>query len=84
MPANTAQILKALDLEATNSGIWSPSLGWSGEGKTFESMNPATGEPIAKIRGASPGEYEQLMKDAEAAALAWREVPAPQRGEAVR
>jgi len=84
MPANAAQILKALDLEAVNSGIWSASLGWGGEGKTFESMNPATGEPIAEIRGASSREYEQLMKDAEAAALAWREVPAPQRGEAVR
>ncbi|MGH8127529.1 MAG: L-piperidine-6-carboxylate dehydrogenase [Gammaproteobacteria bacterium] len=84
MPANVAQILKALDLEAVNPGAWSPSLGWAGKGKTFHSTNPATGESIAEIRGATVEEYEQLMRDAEANALAWREVPAPQRGEVVR
>ena len=84
MPANVEQILKALDLESVNPGAWSPSLGWAGKGEKFASYNPATGEPIAEIRGASAEEYDQLMKDAEAAALAWREVPAPERGQAVR
>ena len=84
MPANVEQILKALDLESVNPGVWSPSLGWAGKGEKFASYNPATGEVIAEIRGASAEEYDQLMKDAEAAARAWREVPAPERGQAVR
>jgi aldehyde dehydrogenase (NAD+) len=84
MPADVAKILKNLDLEAVNPGVWSPTLGWGGKGKTFASMNPATGKPIAEIRGASADEYDQLMRDAEDAFRAWREVPAPRRGEVVR
>src|SRR5699024_702237 len=42
------------------------------------------GEPIAEIRGASAEEYDQVMRDAEEAFRAWREVPAPERGQAVR
>jgi aldehyde dehydrogenase (NAD+) len=84
MPANIATILKALDLEITNAGVWSPTLGWAGSGETFASINPATGEAIAEIRGASEAEYEQVMRDAEEAFRAWREVPAPERGQAVR
>ncbi len=84
MPANVEQILKALDLESVNPGAWSPTLGWAGKGEKFASYNPATGEVIAEIRGASAEEYDQIMKDAEAASLAWREIPAPERGQAVR
>ncbi len=84
MPADIAKILEALDLEAVNPGVWSPTLGWGSKGETFASINPATGKPIAEIRGASTEEYDQVMRDAEDAFRAWREVPAPQRGEAVR
>ncbi len=84
MPAKVDQIFEALDLEAVNPGIWSPATGWAGKGERFASINPATGEPIAEIRGATIEEYEQLMCDAEAGALTWRNVPAPQRGEVVR
>jgi len=84
MPADISKILKDLDLEDVNAGVWSPSLGWCGSGDTFESINPATGKPIASIRGASEKEYEQLIRDAEESFRAWREVPAPERGHAVR
>lgn len=84
MPADAAKILQSLDLEATNPGVWSPTLGWAGSGETFVSMNPATGEPIAEIRGASRDEYDQLMRDAAETFRTWREVPAPERGQAVR
>ncbi|MDN5865112.1 MAG: aldehyde dehydrogenase family protein [Gammaproteobacteria bacterium] len=84
MSADTAKILEALGLEATNAGVWSPTLGWAGSGETFASMNPATGKPIAEIRGASVEEYDQVMRDAEESFRAWRELPAPERGQAVR
>jgi L-aminoadipate-semialdehyde dehydrogenase len=84
MPADVDGILEALDLEPLNPGVWSSSLGWGGSGTRFASVNPATGKPIAEIRGASTDEYEQVIRDAETAFAAWREIPAPQRGEAVR
>jgi aldehyde dehydrogenase (NAD+) len=84
MSADVANILKSLDLDSTNAGVWSPTLGWAGSGETFSSTNPATGEPIAEIRGATAEEYDQVMRDAEEAFRAWREVPAPERGQAVR
>ena len=48
------------------------------------SINPATGERIATVYGASPADYEKVMEQARTSAEQWRQVPAPQRGEAVR
>ena len=36
------------------------------------------------MRATTAAQYEQLMAAAHQAALAWRCVPAPKRGEAVR
>src|SRR5216117_440919 len=48
------------------------------------SHNPATGEPIARVRMASAGDYEAVMQAAQKAFETWRLVPAPARGEVVR
>jgi acyl-CoA reductase-like NAD-dependent aldehyde dehydrogenase len=45
---------------------------------------PGDGERLAQVRGATAEDYEQVMAAAVAAAAAWRQVPAPKRGEAVR
>jgi L-aminoadipate-semialdehyde dehydrogenase len=50
----------------------------------MESLNPATGEPLAKIQMAGPADYELVMERASEAFLKWRMVPAPRRGEIVR
>lgn len=84
MATDPAPILSSLGLDAENPGVWSPSLGWGGSGDTFQSMDPSTDRPLATIRGASAEEYEQVMTDATAASKAWREIPAPKRGAAVR
>jgi aldehyde dehydrogenase (NAD+) len=78
--------LETLGLEATNAGAWSGSHGWSTDttGPLIESINPATGERLAQVRGATAADYEHVMAAAVAAAAAWRAVPAPKRGEAVR
>lgn len=78
-----AAILAALGLKADNDGVWAPG-GWSGSGAAIESVNPSNGQPIAKIRAASDADYERVIAAAVEAAGAWREVPAPKRGEAVR
>lgn len=84
MAIDVAQVFGALKLESVNPGVWSPTLGWGGKGKIFTSVNPATGKPIAEIRGASPEEYDHVIRDAETNFRSWRSLPAPRRGEAVR
>jgi aldehyde dehydrogenase (NAD+) len=78
--------LESLGLEAINAGVWSGSHGWSTDtsGPSIESTNPATGQRIAQVRGATAADYERVMAAAVTAAAAWRSVPAPKRGEAVR
>jgi len=56
----------------------------SGGGEGIEVTNPATGALLARVRGASAADYERVMAGAVEAARAWRAVPAPRRGEAVR
>jgi len=81
-----AGILKSLGLEKTNAGVWTATGGWhkSRGGELLESINPATGKVIARVVCATESDYEQVIEDAQAAFRAWREVPAPKRGEAVR
>ncbi|HEY2145227.1 MAG TPA: aldehyde dehydrogenase family protein [Steroidobacteraceae bacterium] len=78
--------LNALGLKDINAGAWSGSHGWSVEssGALIDSINPATGQLLAQVRSATPADYEHVMTAALSAAAAWRRVPAPQRGEAVR
>jgi hypothetical protein len=49
------QTLKALGLHDLNSGTWSGSHGWSTQtgGALIDSINPATNERIAQVRGAT-------------------------------
>jgi aldehyde dehydrogenase (NAD+) len=78
--------LESLGLKDTNAGAWSGSHGWSADtsGPSIESINPASGQRLAQVRGATAADYENVMAAAVAAAAAWRRVPAPKRGEAVR
>ena len=84
--ADVKHILSSLGLSQDNAGVWTATGGWrkSTGAKVIESINPATGQPIAKVHCATEADYEQLIKDSEAAFKLWREVPAPKRGEAVR
>jgi aldehyde dehydrogenase (NAD+) len=60
--------------------------GWSSttDGALINVRNPANGTLIAQVRPASATDYEHVMSAAVTAAAAWRDVPAPKRGEAVR
>jgi aldehyde dehydrogenase (NAD+) len=84
--ADIQKILTSLGLTQDNAGTWTATGGWrkGSDGKIIESINPATGQVLAKVHCATEADYEQVMKDAEAAFKIWREVPAPKRGEAVR
>ncbi len=87
MPAlsNTIlEILETLHIEPLNSGACYGDWIASPSGPELESMNPATGEPLAKVKMAGPEDYEYVVARAGEAFLNWRMIPAPKRGDIVR
>ncbi len=86
MSQRADRILVELGLKAENSGACFGPGQWSTttDAGKVDSINPATGEVIASVYGASGTDYERVLGQAVETARAWRQVPAPQRGEAVR
>jgi aldehyde dehydrogenase (NAD+) len=79
-------MLKALGLTDIQSGTYLGNGEWSKttDAGTIESLNPSTNEVIAKVYASNAGDYETIVKRAQAAFEIWRTTPAPRRGEAVR
>ena len=50
----------------------------------LESVNPATGDVIAKVYQCSKNDYEKVIIESQKAFKDWRMVPAPVRGQLVR
>jgi aldehyde dehydrogenase (NAD+) len=76
-------LLASLGLAAENHGAFDG--GWiATSGERVESINPATGEPIAAVTLTSVEEYERVAASSVAAFEEWRTWPAPRRGEVVR
>ncbi len=76
-------ILQELGIGEVNSGAYDGR--WlETHGDLLECVSPATGAVIAKVRQATAEDYERCVAAAHEAFLAWREVPAPRRGEVVR
>ena len=78
--------LKSLGIQAVNSGGSIGKHWWSDHaaGALIQSVNPATGEPIAAVRACAAQDYEHIAAYAHDAFATWRMVPAPKRGEVVR
>jgi aldehyde dehydrogenase (NAD+) len=82
----TSEILKGLGLSAVNAG-GSIGVGWWAKGdggRSFGSVNPATGDVIAQVQPCSSDDYESIVRHAIESFEHWRLVPAPRRGELVR
>jgi aldehyde dehydrogenase (NAD+) len=79
-------IFSSLGISELNSGAWSQDGGWSKDttGPVIESINPATGELLGRVRSATAADYERVIVSSRKAFEQWRMVPAPKRGEAVR
>ncbi len=79
-------LLKDLGLAAENAGTWASEGGWLADASAplIQSVNPASGATIGAVRATTAAQYEQVMSSARVVAEAWRKVPAPKRGEAVR
>ncbi|MBB5206982.1 L-piperidine-6-carboxylate dehydrogenase [Chiayiivirga flava] len=82
----SADLLKALGLDAANSGSYLGQGEWSKttDAGLIESINPATGTVIAQVHASSAADYDTIVERAQAAFKVWRTTPAPRRGEAVR
>jgi aldehyde dehydrogenase (NAD+) len=57
---------------------------WGGSGAVLEKRSPIDGSVIGRVRQASPADYERTVAAAQRAFEAWRDLPAPKRGEVVR
>lgn len=56
-------------------GEWTDAEG----GRTFETVCPATGEPIAKVASASPADVDRAVKAAEKAFESWKDTSPQER-----
>jgi len=86
MSKRASNILDSLGLKAENPGACFGPGQWSTttDAGKIDSINPATGEVIASVHAASEADYERVLEQAVETARTWRQVPAPERGEAVR
>jgi len=75
-------LLQKLRLDSVNPGGFAGD--WLGSGPTQDVHSPIDGSKIAAVRQLTLEEYDRIVERAHAAFLAWREVPAPKRGEIVR
>jgi aldehyde dehydrogenase (NAD+) len=71
-----------LSAKAVNAGaFWGE---WGGGGAILEKRSPIDGSVLGRVRQTAPADYERAAVAAQQAFLAWRDVPAPKRGEVVR
>ena len=79
-------ILKKLNINAENYGSCIGGQDWfetTSEG-LIESINPATGELIAKVYKSSANDYDKVLEASNIAFEEWRMIPAPKRGDLIR
>ncbi len=77
-------LLQRLGLGPVNSGVCGERWVEQPRGEELESINPATGKPLARVSLASRGDYDAVVDHAVEAFAKWRVTPAPRRGEVVR
>jgi aldehyde dehydrogenase (NAD+) len=56
----------------------------SSTGPVIDSYSPVDGKKIGSVEGCDRSTYDQVMQQAASAFTAWRQWPAPKRGEVVR
>ncbi len=81
-----SSVLSKLKIGAMNPGACCGPDGWvaDADGRIVESINPTTGEPLARVVEATPDSYEHVLEHAAGAFASWGSVPAPKRGQVVR
>jgi aldehyde dehydrogenase (NAD+) len=80
--AVVAEIFPRLGLKAQNAGVFAGE--WFGSGPALEKHSPIDGTLLARVTTPKAVELSRAVAAAERAFLAWRNVPAPRRGDVVR
>ncbi|MBI4893093.1 MAG: aldehyde dehydrogenase family protein [Acidobacteria bacterium] len=78
------EILARLGLAESNSGACGAAWMAAPGGGELKSLNPATGEVLARVQMATAEDYEAVVAETAATFERWRMLPAPKRGEIVR
>jgi len=80
------QFLKSLGIKDLNSGAYLGHGQWSTttDAGVKNAINPSNGEVIAGVNACNSDDYETLVTNARNLFKEWRQVPAPQRGDAIR
>ena len=81
-----SDILKKLNIKSENYGSCIGGEDWfnTSDQGVIESLNPTTGELIAKVYKCSEQDYDNIISASNDAFKEWRMVPAPKRGELIR
>jgi len=79
-----APLLARFGLASEHAGVCLGPGQWRGGGPAIVSQNPANERSIGMVKAATADDLAAAIASAQAAALTWRDVPAPRRGEAVR
>ncbi|MBP8273557.1 MAG: aldehyde dehydrogenase family protein, partial [Acidobacteria bacterium] len=81
-----AALLKTLSLLDVNPGVCTGPDRWILEpnAEALVSIDPTTGQPIAKVLKATAQATSHVVDEAAKAFATWRDVPAPKRGDVVR
>ncbi len=86
LPERYARILEDAGLDPSKDAFHGATDGeaWFGSGEPLEVTTPIDGAPLATVHQASKEDYERVVKATQDAFRAWRDTPAPERGDAVR
>jgi aldehyde dehydrogenase (NAD+) len=84
MDQQLAQALKALEVADMPRAVWAGVETQVGEGPTLLVRSPVDGSTLAEFPAASADQARVAINAAAAAFPAWRDTPAPVRGELVR
>ena len=79
-----ADVLTRLGIREINSGVFSDTWIDRPSGGELVSINPSTGQPIARVLTAMRADYDAVLTSATSGFERWRLLPPPQRGEVVR
>jgi aldehyde dehydrogenase (NAD+) len=82
----TDQILGSFKMAvgSTQSGVAFEGAFSSGTGELVDSIDPTTGQLLARVQTPDREQYDAAVRAAQRAFERWRSVPAPRRGEIVR
>jgi aldehyde dehydrogenase (NAD+) len=84
LDSRVAPVLARLGLIVDAEGRVRDPLAAKSGGPALESVNPANGRTLGSVASTTADDLEAALAMSAAAALQWRDVPAPKRGQAVR